>query len=182
VSVKDQFMQIADSHNRTVENIREQSQRVRLPDDVPAWLGEVEAECATLWAKLPQELEPEYRQGMGSHIARARELLSGENPDDLKFYVYLIFENFRRMSADVRLYRNDIKTAGAETGANKSREARVKHKQYMMEEVRKMYVKGDSAGAKSVANIAKALHLTTPTVRTYLDELGLKTKKRKVSK
>lgn len=182
MSVKDQFTQMADSHKRHVENIREESRRVKLPDDIQSWLVEVYAECALVWNKLPPDIEPAYRADMIRHIEKVRELSSGENVDELKFYVYLVYTNLKRMQDNVSIYRDVKKTDGADTGRKKSKEKREKKRELRLERVEELYIEAEGRPEPNKADyIAKKMKLTPTTIRNYLDDLELRKKKTKKS-
>lgn len=171
MSVKDQFMQATAVHQATWHT----AQRVKLPDDVSAWLIGVEGKCAKLWNKLPPEVKTEYRDGMSRNISKARELLSGQNIDDLKYHVYLIVENFNRMKKDVRLYRNDCTDTGRSEGGQITAEINQADKKERMVRVRKAYhALSASAEHEKAGIIARYLEITPTTVRRYLKEMGLK--------
>lgn len=170
MSVKDQFMQATADHQATWDT----AQRVKLPDDVSAWLVEVEGKCAALWFNLPPEVETEYREAMSRNISKARELLSGQNIDDLKYHVYLIFENFNRMDKDVRLYRNDRSDEGRSDGGQITAATNQAAKAERVAQASRIYKRLDKAEHNKAALIAKEMGVEARTVRGYLKELGLK--------
>lgn len=171
MSIKDQFIQATADHQATWNT----AQRVRLPDDVSAWLIEVEGKCAALWFNLPSEVETEHREAMSRNISKARELLSGHNIDDLKYYFYLIFENFKRMNQDVRLYRNDRSDDGRSDGGQIGAEVRKAEKAERIAQAKEIYhTLSEKAEREKASIIAKRMGFDARTVRGYLKELGLK--------
>lgn len=168
MSVKDQFMQATADHQATWYT----AQRVKLPDDVSAWLDDKEGQCAKLWNNLPPEVETEYREGMSRNISKARELLSGQNIDDLKYYVYLVLENFKRMDKDVRLYRNDKGDGGRSDGGQTGAEIRKAEKAKRKAQAKEIYkTLSEKAEHQKAAIIAKRMGVGARAVRGYLKDI-----------
>lgn len=168
MSIKDQFIQATADHQATWHT----AQRVKLPDDVSARLIEVEGKCAALWSNLPPEVETEYREGMSRNISKARELLSGQNIDDLKYHVYLIFENFKRMKQDVRLYRNDRSDDGRSDGGQIGAEVRKAEKAERIAQAKEIYhTLPEKAEHEKASIIAKRMGVGARAVRGYLKEI-----------